>query len=49
MTVWADDYTKYKAILTDGTPIKAVCTVNEFMGQKDLALATLEKAYGKDT
>jgi DNA polymerase III alpha subunit len=49
MTVWADDYTKYKSILTDGTPIKAVCTVNEFMGQKDLAVATLEQAYGKDT
>ena len=49
MTVWADDYAKYKPILTDGTPIKAICTVNEYMGQKDLAMSTLEKAYGKDT
>jgi DNA polymerase-3 subunit alpha len=47
MTVWASDYSKLKSILTDGTPIKAICTVNEYMGKKDLALSTLERAYGK--
>jgi len=47
MTVWADDYSVLKSVLTDGTPIKAICSVNEFMDQKDLALVSLEKAYGK--
>nr|BDD46195.1 DNA-directed DNA polymerase [bacterium] len=47
LTVWAGDYAKLKTVLTDGTPIKAICSVNEYMGKKDLALSTLEKAYGK--
>lgn len=47
MTVWAGDYGKLKAVLTDGTPIKAICSVNEYMDKKDLALVTLERAYGK--
>ena len=47
MTVWAGDYLKLKPVLTDGTPIKAVCAINEYMGKKDLSLSFLEKAFGK--
>jgi len=47
MTVWADDYERYRTILKDGVPLKAICRVNEFMGKKDLALAVLENVAGK--
>ncbi len=47
MTLWADDYERYKAILKDGTPIKAICKVNSYLDQKDLALSSLERVYGK--
>ena len=43
LTVWADDYEEYKNIFHDGTPIKAICSVTEYMGEKGLALATLER------
>ena len=46
LTLWADDYDKYKSVLKDGLPIKAICKVNEYMDQKDLALSSLERAYG---
>lgn len=48
LTLWADDYDKYKSILKDGAPIKAICKVNEYMGQKDLALSSLERVYGRN-
>ena len=46
MTVWADDYSRYRDILKDGSPLKAVCKVNEYMDKKDLALSHLERVYG---
>jgi len=47
MTLWADDYDKYRESLVDGIPFKAICKVNEYMDQKDLALSTLERVYGR--
>lgn len=47
MTLWADDYDRYRTILKDGVPVKAICRVNEYMGKKDLALAVLENVAGK--
>ena len=47
LTLWAEDYEKYKADLKDGLPIKAICKVNEYMEQKDLALSSLERVYGR--
>jgi DNA polymerase-3 subunit alpha len=48
LTVWADDYDRYRTILKDGVPIKAICRVNEYMDQKDLALSALERVYGRE-
>ena len=47
LTVWSDDYEKYKVVLKDGIPIKAICRVSEYLDQKDLALSTLERVYGR--
>lgn len=49
MTLWADDYDKYRPILVDGIPFKAICKVNEYMDQKDLVLSTLERVYGRES
>ena len=46
ITLWTHDYEKYKSRLIDGIPFKAICKVNEYMGQKDLSLKTLESVYG---
>jgi len=46
LTLWADDYDKYKSVLKEGLPFKAICKVNEYMDQKDLALSVLERVYG---
>ncbi|MDB2481532.1 DNA polymerase III subunit alpha [bacterium] len=46
ITLWTYDYEKYKSRLIDGIPFKAICKVNEYMGQKDLSLKTLESVYG---
>jgi len=49
MIVWAGDYSKLKQVLTDGTPIKAICAVNEdrYTGENALSLSVLERAFGK--
>ena len=46
ITLWTHDYQKYKSKLIDGIPFKAICRVNEYMGQKDLSLKSLEAIYG---
>ena len=48
LTLWADDYERYRAILKDGLPIKAICRVNTYLDQKDLALSNLERVYGRE-
>jgi hypothetical protein len=48
LTLWADDYERYRAILKDGLPIKAICRVNNYLDQKDLALSNLERVYGRE-
>jgi len=48
LTLWAEDYEKYRLMLKDGLPIKAICKVNSYLDQKDLALSTLDKIYGRD-
>lgn len=47
LTVWADDYSIYKNILHEGAPVRAICQVNEYMGQKSLSLKALENVSGK--
>ena len=47
ITVWQDDYEKYMSVLTEGLPMKAICKVDEYMGQKGLSLATLQAVLGK--
>jgi DNA polymerase-3 subunit alpha len=43
LTVWSSDYKKYREVFKDGTPIKAICSVTEYMGTKSLALSVLER------
>ena len=47
LTLWADDYERYRSSLKDGLPIKAICKVNSYLDQKDLALSSLERIYGR--
>ena len=47
MTLWTEDYEKYKSSLIDGIPFKAICSINEYMDEKDLSLKTMEKIYGR--
>jgi len=48
LTVWQKDYERYKSIIKDGLPIKAICKVDEYMGQKGLSLSILERVLGKE-
>jgi DNA polymerase-3 subunit alpha len=48
LTLWADDYERYRLALKDGLPIKAICKVNSYLDQKDLALSNLERIYGRN-
>lgn len=43
LTVWSAEYNKYREVFKDGTPIKAICSVTEYMGTKSLALSVLER------
>lgn len=47
LTVWQDDYEKYMSALNDGLPMKAICKVDEYMGQRGLSLVTLQAVLGK--
>lgn len=47
LTVWTDDYEKYKLLLKDGAPIRAICKVGEYMEQKDLSVQIFESISGK--
>ena len=49
LTLWTNDYEKYKSTLVDGIPFKAICSVNEYMDQKDLSLKTMERIYGRQS
>ncbi len=42
ITLWPDHYEKYKKVLLDGTPIRALCEVNEYMDSKSLILRQVE-------
>jgi len=46
LTLWADQYDRLRARLVDGIPIKAICRINEYMGQKSLSLVEIERIYG---
>jgi DNA polymerase-3 subunit alpha len=48
LTVWQKDYERYNSVLKDGLPIKAICKVDEYMGQKGLSLSILERILGKE-
>ena len=47
VTLWQDDYEKYMTVLNDGLPMKAICKVDEYMGQRGLSLVTLQGVLGK--
>lgn len=47
LTIWANDYEKYRDYLKDGTPIKAICKVGEYMEQKSISLSMMENIFGK--
>lgn len=42
LTLWPDHYEKLRTILVDGTPIRALCEVNEYMDSKSLVLRQVE-------
>ena len=42
LTLWPDHYEKLRNILLDGTPIRALCEVNEYMDSKSLVLRQVE-------
>jgi DNA polymerase-3 subunit alpha len=48
LTIWADEYDKYRDWLKDGVPIKAICKVGEYMDQRSLSLVTLEGIFGEN-
>ena len=48
LTVWQKDYERYNSVMKDGLPIKAICKVDEYMGQKGLSLSALERILGKE-
>lgn len=42
LTLWPDHYEKLRTIFTDGTAIRALCEVNEYMDTKSLVLRQVE-------
>lgn len=46
LTVWPDEYDIYRNKFSDGIPIKAICSVDEYMEQKSLSLSEIESIYG---
>lgn len=47
MTVWSEDYQRYQNSLVDGTPLKAICQVDEYMSQRGLNMSSLESIFRK--
>lgn len=48
LTLWTNDYEKYKHILNDGVPLKALCKVDEYMENKSLSLLMLERILERE-
>lgn len=46
ITLWMDDYERYMSKFKDGIPFKALCKVDEYMGQKSLSLVELIEIFG---
>jgi len=46
ITLWMDDYEKYGTKFKDGIPFKAICKVDEYLGQKSLSLSELIEIFG---
>lgn len=42
LTLWPDHYERFRNILKDGTPIRALCEVNEYMDTKSLVLRQIQ-------
>ncbi len=47
LTLWPELYDRYKGVLQDGIPIRALCEVNEYMDNKSLVLKRLEATPNK--
>lgn len=46
ITLWMDDYESLGSKFKDGIPFKAICKVDEYMGQKSLSLVELIEIFG---
>ena len=46
ITLWMDDYELLGSKFKDGIPFKAICKVDEYMGQKSLSLVELIEIFG---
>lgn len=42
LTLWPEHYEKFRHIFVDGTPIRALCDVNEYLDTKSLVLRKVE-------
>lgn len=47
ITLWPEYYDKYRNILIDGLPFKALVEINEYMDSKSLLMIHIENAPGK--
>ena len=47
LTIWSDQYDKYRDWFKDGVPIRAICKVGEYMDQRSLSMVALEGIFGK--
>lgn len=47
LTVWSNEYEKYKSILIPGLPIKGLAKIDEYLEQRSLSLLLLEAVLGK--
>lgn len=46
LTLWMDDYEAMGSKFKDGLPFKAICKVDEYMGQKSLSMVELIEIFG---
>ena len=46
LTVWPDEYDRFRDTFKEGIPIKAICKVGEYLGQRSLSLDS-QAVFGK--
>jgi DNA polymerase-3 subunit alpha len=45
LTVWPTEYEQAKKKMVDGIPVRAICQISDFNGQRTLMLQKIEKVY----